>query len=100
MLKDARLVNSLKAAAEKKYNKPFKTTIFSQTWPNTGLGYGPLGCDVLSTADTIVVYNTDGPAMVYYESSRLAYQVEKPNKKFFEDLSHQTLSNENIYETI
>ena len=99
MLKDMRLVNRLLNQAQCKYNKPFKHCIFSQTWPNTALGYKhSAGCDVITTADTIVIYCPEGPAMVYYESELLAYKVERPNKKFFEDLSHQALKDENIYE--
>lgn len=99
MLKDNNLVNKLLLKAVTENNKEFKACIFSQTWPNTALGYkGAAGCDVITTADTIVIYHPEGPAMVYYECDRLAYKVEKPNNKFFEDLSHATLKDENIYE--
>ncbi len=98
MLKNANLVNKLVAKAEAKHGKPFTYTVFSQTWPTTALGYDMPGCDCITTADTIVIYNLDGPAMVYYESERLAYEVNNPNQKFFEDLARQNLSNKNIYE--
>lgn len=98
MLKDYTLVNKLVLEAQTKYKKEFTYSIFSQTWPSTALGYDMPGCDAITMADTIVVYNLDGPALVYYESERLAYEVKNPNKKFFEDLARQNLSNKNIYE--
>lgn len=40
------------------------------------------GCDVITTADTIVIHTVNGPAYVYYASDKLAYKVENPNAKF------------------
>ena len=99
MLKDNTLVNKLLLQAATEHKKEFKACVFSQTWSNTALWYkNAAGCDVITTADTILIYHPKGPAMVYYECDRLAYKVEKPNKKFFEDLSHQNIKDENIYE--
>lgn len=98
MLKNNLLLKTLLNQAEKEYNKKFQYCIFPQVWPNTGLGYSLVGCDVLTAADTIVLFCNEGPALVYYESDKLAYKVEKPNKQFFIDICQKSLYNQNIYE--
>lgn len=72
MLKNNLLLKTLLNQAEREYNKKFQYCIFPQVWPNTGLGYSLVGCDVLMAADTIVLFCNEGPALIYYESDKLS----------------------------
>lgn len=93
------LANKLRNEIAERDGKNFDITMFKQTWPSSALGYEWMaGCDVITTADTIVIHTVNGPAYVYYASDKLAYKVENPNAKFYEDIKCHTLENKNIYE--
>lgn len=62
---------------------------FQQCWPSTALGFGGIGGQAFTNAYTTVVLGPLGDACVYF-GGRLAYQIQKPNQRFLNDLaSHQ-----------
>jgi hypothetical protein len=65
---------------------------FPQGWGSTALGYGGIGGQAMTSAQTIVLYDVyQGVVRVYFGGKKLAYQIENPNKLFFEDLSRWQL---------
>ena len=61
-----------------KYYPEFEVYVFPQTWGSTALGFGGIG----------------GQAIIYgvFFINRLAYVIESPNDKFFEDLQRGNMS--------
>ena len=60
---------------------------FPQTWGSTALGYDGFGGSAMTTAQTIVLYNSKANIVrVYFGSDRLAYQIDNPAEEFFKDL--------------
>lgn len=60
---------------------------FPQTWGSTALGYDGIGGSAMTTAQTIVLYNSKANIVrVYFGSDRLAYQIDNPTEEFFKDL--------------
>lgn len=61
---------------------------FPQGWGSTALGYGGIGGQAMTSAQTIVLYDVcEGIARVYFGGGRLAYEIKNPNQLFFDDLS-------------
>lgn len=66
--------------------------IFPQTWGDTSLGYGGFGGQMMTSAQTIVLYaQNENIARVYFGGELLAYEIKNPNKIFFRDLYDQNL---------
>lgn len=70
-----------------------EVTVFRQLWGSTALGYGGIGGQAMTNADTIIVKcDHTGYAAVYFGSGRLAYLVppEKQNDAWREAIyKHQ-----------
>lgn len=65
---------------------------FDQTWGSTALGFPGAGGSALTTARTYVIrpeYNM--PYYVYF-AGMFAYQVNKPNVKFMDDLRNHMMA--------
>lgn len=62
---------------------------FPQTWGSTALGFGGIGGQAFTTAQTVVVvyraYENPIQTAVYF-GGRFAYKVETPNNEFWNDL--------------
>lgn len=60
--------------------------MFPQTWGSTALGFGGIGGAAMTTAYTVIVRGPQGDYAVYF-SGRLAYHIENPERRFFEDIA-------------
>ncbi len=63
---------------------------FPQGWGSTALGFGGIGGAAITSADTTVVESLNHCAV--YFAGRLAYVVEAPNQKFWEDVNSRSLA--------
>ena len=93
MMVDANLMNKIKANYKSTHpDKQIYSIIFPQTWPTNGLGNTVCGCDVITTADTVILFQeNDGPVAVYFNSANMAYEVQNPNTKFWDDVNRRNL---------
>lgn len=87
-----RFWNSLSEDFKSKYKEEYKRHpefefyVFPQTWGSTSLGFGGFGGQAITEAYTVVMIDrVSGIAGVFF-NERLAYAIEKPNEKFYEDL--------------
>lgn len=66
-------------------------SMFVQTWGSTALGFGGIGGQAFTSAYVCVI-ETDllGQFAVYF-GGRLAYVIERPNAKFWEDVASQRM---------
>ena len=62
---------------------------FTQTWDSTALGFGGIGGQAMTTAQTTIV--TDFQTYCVYFGGRLAYKIENPNTKLIEDIMQHNL---------
>ena len=88
------MINDLVTEFEKRIKEEYKTYpevevySFPQGWGSTALGYGGIGGQAMTSAQTIVLYDAcEGITRVYFGGGRLAYEIKNPNQLFFEDLS-------------
>ena len=84
------LVKEFDEYIEQKYRTYSDIEIYSfpQIWGSTALGYGGIGGQAITTAQTIVLYEThQNIVRVYFGGGRLAYEVKNPSQVLFEDLS-------------
>lgn len=66
-------------------------SMFTQTWGSTALGFGGIGGQAITSAYVCVIEsNLLGQFAVYF-GGRLAYVIERPNTKFFEDIANQRM---------
>ena len=63
---------------------------FSQSWPSTSLGFGGIGGQAITTANTIVVVTSDWKYWVFFGGA-FAYNVINPNDKFLQDLMRRSM---------
>lgn len=56
---------------------------FPQSWASTALGFGGIGGQAITTAQTVVVRGPAGDCAVYF-GTRLAYHVGRPSDHFWE----------------
>jgi hypothetical protein len=60
--------------------------MFVQTWGSTALGFGGIGGQAFTSAYVSVIEsNLTGEHAVYFHG-RLAYVIDRPNEKFWEDV--------------
>lgn len=87
------LIENLKAVDEKLGHRRDILDIqtFSQTWGSTALGFGGIGGNALTTANTTVIRLGNGQWPVFF-GSRLAYVVENPTKEFYKDLLNRRMA--------
>ena len=65
--------------------------MFTQTWGSTALGFGGIGGQAITSAYVCVIEsNLLGQFAVYF-GGRLAYVIERPDTKFFEDIANQKM---------
>jgi hypothetical protein len=66
-------------------------SMFTQTWGSTALGFGGIGGQAITSAYVCVIEsNLLGQFAVYF-GGRLAYVIERPDTKFFEDIANQKM---------
>jgi hypothetical protein len=65
--------------------------MFPQTWGSTALGFGGIGGAAMTTAYTIIVQNDQTDQYAVYFGGRHAYSVDRPNGKFFDDVTSQRM---------
>jgi len=63
---------------------------FAQCWSSTSCGFGGVGGQAFTTADTVVVTNEQRSAAVYI-AGRFAYAINRPGKIFYEDLASHSM---------
>lgn len=69
--------------------------MFTQTWGSTALGFGGIGGAAMTTAYVCVIEsNLLGQFAVYF-GGRLAYRIERPDTKFWEDIAAQQMADAN-----
>jgi len=67
-------------------------SMFSQEWSSTAMGFGGLGGQAITSAYTVIIQSERGCGFCVYFGGRFAYRIEKPNQKFFEDVSSRQMS--------
>lgn len=65
--------------------------MFEQSWESTALGFGGIGGSAISSAYTIIIWNSIDTYLVYF-NGRWAYGVKEPNKRFFEDIAARNMA--------
>ena len=66
-------------------------SMFVQSWGSTALGFGGIGGQAITSAYVCIIEsNLVGQFAVYF-GGRLAYVIERPNEKFWEDRSSQRM---------
>jgi hypothetical protein len=60
---------------------------FPQLWGSTTCGFGGVGGCAMTRAQTIVLISDCRSKVAVFIHGKLAYKINKPNKKFFQDLS-------------
>lgn len=69
--------------------------MFVQTWGSTALGFGGIGGASMTSAYVCIIEsNLLGHFAVYF-GGRLAYRIERPDVKFFEDIAAQQMVDAN-----
>ena len=63
---------------------------FPQNWSSTALGFGGVGGAAMTTADTTII--ECGAHCAVYFAGRLAYVVENPNRRFWEDAGARSMA--------
>ena len=67
--------------------------MFTQTWSTTALGFDVMiAGQAFTDALTTVLHTFDDRYFVFFDG-RIAYVVENPTEKFFEDLKNHNMSN-------
>ena len=66
----------------------FDIFMFEQTWGSTALGFGGMGGQAITAATTFVLIPYDEDCAFVYFGYGFAYRVDKPNKRFKEDILH------------
>lgn len=74
------------------YSEELDVWMFSQVWGSTALGFGGVGGQAMTSAYTVVIRGPHSDYAVYF-SGRLAYHIQIPTERFFEDMAnHRMLS--------
>lgn len=72
-----------------------------RTWSSTDCGHDQIGGNAMTESQTFVI-DFSSAALKYgafiYQADRFSYHVEKPNNKFFEDMSKNKLIAERDYD--
>lgn len=68
-------------------------TCFPQLWGSTALGYGLIGGSAMTTSHTLILGPTMGNicSVSFDGGERIAYIVQDPTEKFFEDVKNQNM---------
>jgi hypothetical protein len=66
-------------------------SMFVQSWGSTALGFGGIGGQAITSAYVCVIESNLLRQFAVYFGGRLAYVIERPNTKFFEDIANQKM---------
>lgn len=69
---------------------------FPQVWGSTALGFGGLGGQAITTADTTIV--SDGRSAAVYFGGRLAYVIERVGQAFWDDVRNFQMADKALAE--
>ena len=102
---DKETIDKLVEQMKKDYNRQdIKSIVFQEWWASSATGYvGMISQDVITLADTLIVYCPDGIARVYFGGDILAYEIKNPNDVFWKDVKNKTMkdtSQYQVYESI
>jgi len=77
---------------KKRRPDPYECDVYSfpQQWASTALGFGGMGGQAMTTAQTSIIYTHDIAAV--YFGVRLAYIVVKPSTKFWDDVNGTSMA--------
>jgi hypothetical protein len=70
--------------------------MFPQTWSSTALGFGGIGGQAFTSAYVCVIESTLVGGYAVYFCGRLAYVINRPNEKFWEDISLHRVVDANL----
>lgn len=65
--------------------------MFPQVWGSTSLGFGGIGGQAITPAYTVIVESSFTGTFCVYFSGRFAYRLNKPTKKFYEDIANRNM---------
>lgn len=65
--------------------------MFPQTWGSTALGFGGIGGAAITTAYVIIISSDLNGMHAVYFGGQLAYVINRPNEKFWEDVLHHRM---------
>ncbi len=86
-----RHINAVRShGAEYKYPE-MSMCMFPQVWGSTALGFGGIGGQAITAAYTTVVEDTDEGYCSVFFGNRLAYLIQNPSDKFYEDLKNHNM---------
>ena len=71
--------------------------VFIQTWASTALGFDGIGGQAITKAYTTIIGDFDKNIFVVFFDNQVAYTVEYPNEKFFDDILHKSMTNVRKY---
>lgn len=71
-------------------------SMFPQTWSSTALGFGGIGGQAFTSAYVIIVSSNYGCGYCVYFDGLFAYQIKKPNDKFFTDINVRSMADVKI----
>ena len=80
--------NAVRATGEKYPYAELEMYMFPQTWGSTVLGFGGIGGQAMTTAQTVVVEDYENGWYSVFFNNGLAYLLKNPNQCFFEDLKN------------
>lgn len=66
-------------------------SMFPQTWSSTALGFGGIGGQAISSAYVCVIESNLVGGYAVYFGGRLAYVINRPNEKFWEDIAQKRM---------
>lgn len=74
-------------------------SMFTQSWGSTALGFGGIGGQAITAAYVCVIEsNLVGQFAVYF-GGRLAYVIQHPNGKFWEDIANKRMVDSRLGKT-
>lgn len=68
---------------------------FPQTWSDTSLGYGGVGGQMITSAQTVIIH--DHSCAFVYIGGGLAYYLPNPSQKFWVDVASQNVKGQADY---
>ena len=84
------LQKAIEYVGDVNWNTEFR--VFPQTWASTALGFGGIGGQAITTANTIIICNGLTNVYTVFFRGRFAYKIENPNKTFYEDMRCEDMS--------
>lgn len=66
--------------------------VFPQTWGSTALGFGGVGGQAITVAQTIVLWSIHCEVAWVAFDGGVAYKISNPNEAFFDDLREHDMN--------